>query len=574
MPDFALPGFSEEPVMYEEFCSYDEIKLEGLNTPVAHLEDHIVVQSADTVKVYDRSCDHNNGRLITGADGQVRCPLHGWEFDPESGQYKNVNCIKTPLVEFSLTEKNSTLSVPRAQTRRVLPEFGSDKAVKIRYFNHASVIVECENLKIGLDPWLLGPAFCRGWWLAQPSPSDAISEFNSCDLIYISHNHPDHLHEETLRHIRKDLPILTAAFESGSSIARLKQLGFANVLAADFGSQFVNDAEECTLSVLKSGDFRDDSGLLIQSGTFSALFTVDSNFLDFFRFPNNLTLLATSFASGASGYPLCFENLTEKQMSFVIARNRNAVKHINQKMLKLTNASHYMPYAGMFKERASRDKKIAERNVKNSTTDFLPICEEIGSTLLDVSDVDTFDFLGTVLQDTRNSCSERLVPEDPDALIEETKQKLQKLANEDIKTYFENSCFHGDLILAIQTTDDNFKSTEDEVVLVEFDSLKKPKVSFVDQRYSAEELHKSLKKNAIVMRVRADAFYEVLADHLPWEDFSIGFQMRLDREPNHYNSTFWHHFTNIYTKSAFSRATTECTACELLIQSIELIAND
>ena len=36
----------------------------------------------------------------------------------------------------------------------------------------------------------------------------------------------------------------------------------------------------CTI---KSGDFRDDSGLLIQAGAFTAVLTVDSNYFDFVR---------------------------------------------------------------------------------------------------------------------------------------------------------------------------------------------------------------------------------------------------------------------------------------------------
>ena len=39
---------------------------------------------------------------------------------------------------------------------------------------------------------------------------------------------------------------------------------------------------------------------------------------------------------------------------------------------------------------------------------------------------------------------------------------------------------------------------------------------------------------------------DVLLNRKPWEDLSIGFQCRIYRNPNVYNSEFWHYFTNYY----------------------------
>jgi CMP-N-acetylneuraminate monooxygenase len=42
----------------------------------------------------------------------------------------------------------------------------------------------------------------------------------------------------------------------------------------------------------------------------------------------------------------------------------------------------------------------------------------------------------------------------------------------------------------------------------------------------------------------------VVANGLPWEDLSIGFQCRVDRAPDVYNSDFWFHFTNVHIGEA------------------------
>lgn len=52
-----------------------------------HVTDHVIayVKGPD-VKVYDRVCNHNGGRLIS-LGGRTICPLHGWELDPAKGRY-------------------------------------------------------------------------------------------------------------------------------------------------------------------------------------------------------------------------------------------------------------------------------------------------------------------------------------------------------------------------------------------------------------------------------------------------------------------------------------------------------
>ena len=70
--------------------------------------------------------------------------------------------------------------------------------------------------------------------------------------------------------------------------------------------------------VLKSGDFRDDSGLYFCASGTSFLFGVDSNNLNSLNLPH-VDIYASSFAAGASGYPLIFDNynLSEKKKILV-----------------------------------------------------------------------------------------------------------------------------------------------------------------------------------------------------------------------------------------------------------------
>mgnify|MGYP006138153981 CR=1 FL=1 len=57
---------------------------EGLN----FTEEFIVFKKKDELSIYDRVCDHNSGKLIS-KNGKTFCPMHNWEFIPETGIYKN-----------------------------------------------------------------------------------------------------------------------------------------------------------------------------------------------------------------------------------------------------------------------------------------------------------------------------------------------------------------------------------------------------------------------------------------------------------------------------------------------------
>ena len=85
---------------------------------------------------------------------------------------------------------------------------------------------------------VIGPAFLNGWWLKYETNYDWVEELNSCDFIYISHNHPDHLHPFTLSKIDKNLEIIVPKFLSDSTGLLVEEVGFKKVTRLDFNKQY------------------------------------------------------------------------------------------------------------------------------------------------------------------------------------------------------------------------------------------------------------------------------------------------------------------------------------------------
>jgi len=68
-----------------------------------------------------------------------------------------------------------------------------DSKTTIQFINHASVIVNYEDVSLLSDPWYFSDAFHKGWnLLVEQTPNEIIQIINSITHIWISHEHPDH----------------------------------------------------------------------------------------------------------------------------------------------------------------------------------------------------------------------------------------------------------------------------------------------------------------------------------------------------------------------------------------------
>ena len=81
---------------------------------------------------------------------------------------------------------------------------------KITFLNHASFIVENNNIKLLVDPYLFGSAFNNGWSLL--TEVDHTKQLDKITHIFYSHEHPDHFSIPFLKKIeiskRKNITIL------------------------------------------------------------------------------------------------------------------------------------------------------------------------------------------------------------------------------------------------------------------------------------------------------------------------------------------------------------------------------
>ena len=71
------------------------------------------------------------------------------------------------------------------------------------------------------------------------------------------------MHEETLSLINKDIPIIVPNFQHDSVGKYIETLGFKKIVRLEFLKEYKFKNTDLILSLLKSGDFREDSGIYL-----------------------------------------------------------------------------------------------------------------------------------------------------------------------------------------------------------------------------------------------------------------------------------------------------------------------
>jgi len=101
-------------------------------------------------------------------------------------------------------------------------------ATRFETLGNATVLVSKDGKPVlATDPWLVNTCYFGSWALDHPLSQRQISDIIAADTIWISHGHPDHLHDESLAMLRPETRILLPDHYSGEIAEYLRGKGFA-----------------------------------------------------------------------------------------------------------------------------------------------------------------------------------------------------------------------------------------------------------------------------------------------------------------------------------------------------------
>ena len=160
----------------------------------------------------------------------------------------------------------------------------TEPAIRLRYFGHACVLIECNGISILTDPWIGVQSADAG--AEHFSYSDLPEKI---DFALITHSHHDHFVPETLLRLRRRIeclvvPHTSSMFYADVSLKLLaRKLGFKSVVDVEALDSIRFPGGEI-IAVPFLGEHADlahgKTGYVVRAGKKQILFAADSNCLD------------------------------------------------------------------------------------------------------------------------------------------------------------------------------------------------------------------------------------------------------------------------------------------------------
>jgi len=283
--------------------------------------------------------------------------------------------------------------------------------------------------------------------------------------------------------------------------------------------------------------------------------------------------LMTSFAGGASGYPLCFDIYPLAEKRAISQRARHTHMAMVTHYARATTPRVYMPYAGFFEEAAPRDRFIRNNNQKNSIEETLSAVSAASPRTMVINPLETEAITITASEVKPKAIGlARLYAVDTayvTSYIQRHRIAFPALLPSKIIEFFEGSAFRDDLCLIVIPSGDDFRPLGASVrVDFSHECPRAVELSADEALRLYDDWPSKGGKRIECICVRAESLSQVISNRMPFEDLLIGFQCRVKRKPDIYNSDFWYHFSSVYVGQEHLRGSERCDGCARIIHGI------
>lgn len=318
-------------------------------------------------RILHNKCAHMGNAVEKTRSGFV-CRAHAWVYQAD-GKNEVANNPGLEEVSFRVLDGLLHLDLPRApKLGSRLGQLEGDETLEL--LAHACFLLSANNKSVLFDPWLSGPAYWGSWHL-WPENEVKVESLDVTDVV-ITHPHPDHFHLPTLRRLSKDISVHIPNFESGILQHELRRMGFEHVKLVPWEERH-ELAEGIEISFLRPTSQWEDSSCLVSVNGWIWLNQNDSGAaLRDDLLPDSVDLLSTSFATGASGYPLTW-NVSQTKSSTILRNSKKQRLQTIQERAKSTGASYYAPFAVWWRHGLEEHEKFAAALPHTSLDDLREI---------------------------------------------------------------------------------------------------------------------------------------------------------------------------------------------------------
>lgn len=510
------------------------IKIEG--------ERFFLTQSDGEFKLLLNDCPHMGGQVDISGEGFV-CPAHGWRYD-SSGV--GINPRGQSLKQIPILHRDDGLYVlkeylPRSRAKRDSTRSTSQPDVDISLLAHACVLFSTETTRLLIDPWLDGPAFL-GAWAPYPPPQTGPEALNPTDIL-ITHEHSDHMHEQTLGHFPRSVNIWFPDFPNQRMQSMLRDMGFTNLYPMLFGQRY-ELAEDIAVTCFEPASLWNDSINLIELAGFNVLNLNDAgvNFRIAGQMPP-IDMLMSGFSTGASGFPATWTHLSEESKREHYENAAAGILRMLRQAVDVYGAKFLLPFASYFTLWYPQQRKFAELLYRNTHDEM--------SGALDGTSCEVLDILPGEVWNIRTSGWKQRIPAEQRAVIftsEEIERYRDSLIDRGwlkqvhLQADIDRARVH-EYFMRLNRVPEILFSEELDFRVQVLDGFEGEQLFALDYRIEAGELkpvqHGPDWQQELVIGIPSGILADIIDNELSWDEAHGGYWCTLSRNPDIYHPEFW-----------------------------------
>jgi CMP-N-acetylneuraminate monooxygenase len=499
---------------------------------------YFLTRIGDGLRLLSAVCPHKGG-LVQDAEDHFQCPRHGWQFDYSTGR-----CLNAPtrsLSSFPVVERDGVLyaELPSRALQRGGDRPPLTSPLTFQLHAHACLEIRYRGFTLLTDPWLAGPAFYGSWDLYPPPRVDA-SRLKP-DAIWISHEHSDHFHPQTLDAFPRSIPVYVPDFPNRRLPARLADLGFEDVRAMPFG-ETVELADDITLTCFEPASMWNDSMLLVEANGFRYLNLNDAGVNHkIAQLVAPVDLISSAFSPGASGYPGTWLHLSRDEKIAIMEQSRQGALDMLRDATRVYGARYLLPFASFFTLWHPDHRQFLDLFRKNAPAD---VAAAFAGT-----DVEVLDLLPGEVWNAANGKRTQVPFEsrehvfDIDRMAQYADEHWDEavfreyhpapnggIAGEEVEEY----------LLRLNETPEMRFCEDLTCVLRGFDGDAYPvEVAFEVAGHELRLLSEAPASPNLTIDVPLGILERVIAEDVSWDEAFIGYWCRMNRSPNVYHAGFW-----------------------------------
>ncbi len=303
----------------------------------------LIALEGESLRIFFNQCPHQ-GQPLKASNSKFVCTGHNWTFDQYGeNSIKNGQCLNE-LRGFEVRENKCYLLWEEPNREEFKGSIPDD--LQLIFHSHACLEISSQDFRLITDPWT-EPTTYDGNWVHWPNRIN--TPINNPNAVIVTHEHPDHFHEQSIEKFPKDTLIIIPRYLNMNLREKIQNLGFENLVELDFNNTFTV-SNNVKIKFLRPSSKWEDAVVDLDFFGFRWLNVNDAGYVSSEELlASNYHLLTATFDVFASDYPMMWKSVEQRSKTRHIEVSKTSALNHVLRLSRLANADYYLPFASFWR---------------------------------------------------------------------------------------------------------------------------------------------------------------------------------------------------------------------------------